>query len=231
MKRFTFMLTLSVGFALSAIRASAEPTILNAYENANVQTNFELVFPKLGINSTSPVFFTRYKLEIDEEAGTARFVEYIQQIDPLAMPLGISTGRLDIRITSSEGTYDAETRTFVTNDVYEINFANDLSTFGFASPVIFPATSSGTLSDKVSDARNVEMRWEGSGELANEDNPEDPYVYTYTCRVNTQIAAPGEELPPLPTKFCADGLFSIFSLFAMGFGMVGLKRSARRMRR
>ncbi|MBK8266997.1 MAG: hypothetical protein IPK83_01285 [Planctomycetes bacterium] len=231
MKRFTFMLTLTVGFALTASRASAEPVVLNAYENSNVQTNFELVFPKLGIQSTSPVFYTRYKLEIDEEAGTAKFVDYIQQIDPLALPLGISTGRLDIRISSSEGTYDAATRTFVTNDVYEINFANDLSTFGFDSPVILPATSRGTLSDRVGDAQNVEMRWEGSGELANEENPAEPYEFTYTCRVNTQIAASASDVPPLPTKFCADGLFSIFGLFAMGFGMIGLKRSARRMRR
>lgn len=219
-------------FTLSAAGlASAEPVTLNAYENSEVETNFELVFPELGIRSSSPVFFTRYKLEIDEEAGTARFVDYIQQIDPLAMPLGISTGRLDIRITESSGTYDAKTRTFSTNDTYQITFANDLSTFGFESPVLLPAVSHGTLSDAVDSVQTVEMSWEGHGELANESNPAEPYEYTYTCRSNTTIAKSEADVPPLPTRFCADGLFSIFGFAAMGFGMIGLKRSTRRMRR
>ncbi|MBX3393833.1 MAG: hypothetical protein KF841_00555 [Phycisphaerae bacterium] len=233
MKRISSILacaTIAVGF--SASRVSAEPVVLNAFENSAVVTNFQLIFPDLGINSTSNVFFTRYKLEIDEQAGTARFVDYIQQIDPLMLPLGISTGRLDIRITSSSGTYDSASKTFETNDVYQISFRNNLSTFGFESPVLLEAKSKGTLSDRVGSARNVEMRWEGSGELQNEENPAEPYKFTYTCRVNTSIAASDSDVPPIPTRgACAEGILSIFGLATMSLGFVSLRASNRRRRR
>lgn len=233
MKRFATTSVLSAALIAAAFSpVNAEVVVMNAYENSSVSTSFELVFPDLGINSSSNVFFTRYKLEIDEERGTARFVDYIQQIDPLMLPLGISTGRLDIRITSSEGTYDAATQTFETQDVYEITFRNDLRTFGFESPVLLPAVSKGTLSGPAASARSVEMRWEGDGELANSENPAAPYKFTYTCRSTTTVAASAADVPPLPTRgLCAEGILSFFGFAAMGLMFAGLKASNRRLRR
>lgn len=211
--------------------ARAEPTLLNAFENSEVTTDFTLSFPSLGINSTSNVFYTRFKLEIDEAAGTARFVDYNQQIESLTLPLGITTGRIGVRINKSDGTYDAATRTFETVDEYEITFENDLSFFGFTSPVLFPAVSQGTVTGGAAAARNVRMVWGGEGQFENADNPAEPFIYTYSCRVDTVIG-PESETPPLPTaNDCGSGLFSFFGLATMSLTFVGLRTSGRRRRR
>lgn len=232
MKRTSAILTGLAAVAIACSNASAAATVLNAYENSDVVTGFNLNFPGLGIDSTSNVFYTRYQLEIDEDAGTARFVNYEQEIEPLLLPLGISTGRLSVRITSSEGTYDKATRTFRTNDVYEIRFTNDLSTFGFETPVNLPAVSSGKLDAAVGNVQHVEMNWSGDGELQNESKPDEPYQFTYSCKVNTTIAASAAEVPPLPTRsLCADGVFGIFGLAASSLMFAGLKVSNRRYRR
>jgi len=233
MKRyFTLGAVAVAAVVLASSHSVAASRLLNTYESANVQTNFSLNFPELGINSTSNVFYTRYKLDIDEEAGTARFTDYIQQIDPLMMPLGISTGRLDIRIVESSGTYDKATQTFETDDVYEITFANDLSGFGFESPVLLPAKSHGKLDAPLASAREVTMDWAGDGELQNAEEPEKPFKYTYTCSSRTTVAASDAEVPALPQRsFCADGIFSFFSFATLGLMFAGLKVSTRRMRR
>ncbi len=232
MKRISAILTGLLTVATASSATWAEAVVLNAYENSAVVTNFSLKFPELGIDSTSNVFYTRYQLEIDEDAGTARFVDYIQEIEPLLLPLGISTGRLSVRITSSEGTYDKASRTFRTNDTYEIRFTNDLSTFGFETPVLLPAESNGTLDARVGDVQHVQMNWEGAGELENESNPEEPYKFTYTCKVNTTIAASASDVPPLPTRsLCAEGIYSIFGLAAPMLMFAGMRVSNRRYRR
>lgn len=224
--------SLTILAALSALVAAAPALAavetLNAYENSQVTTSFDLVFPELGINSTSNVFYTRFELDIDAELGTARFVKYDQEIDSLAMPLGIQTGALTVRIVDSDGTYDPFSGVFVTNDTYEITFANDLSFFGFESPVLLPATSHGTITTDSDGRRTIQMNWEGQGELANSDNPAEPFRYTYTCRVNTVVAKDASEIPPVPTRFCADGLFSLFSVFGFALTFVGMKRYVRR---
>lgn len=209
----------------------AEPTVLNAFENNEVVTDFTLSFPGLGINSTSNVFYTRYQLEIDEETGTARFLDYNQQIESLGLPLGITTGRIQVRILESNGTYDRQSRTFVTNDVYEITFANDLSTFGFSSPEILPATSRGTVTGGANNAQNVEMRWEGGGEFENSANPSEPFEFNYTCHVNTVIAASADDVPPLPTPSSCGNFLSILAFATMSLMFVGMKLNLRRRRR
>ncbi len=210
--------------------AGAEPKTLNAFEDGNVTTDFTLSFPSLGFDSTSNVFYTRFQLEIDEEAGTARFLDYNQQIESLTLPLGITTGRIGVRINQSEGTYDATTRTFETVDEYEITFENDLSFFGFVTPVIFPAVSKGTVVGGAAAARNVQMTWGGTGQFENADNPEQPFEYTYTCKVETVI---GDEAPPLPVpqQACADGIFSLFGFATMSLMFIGMKSRIRRRRR
>ncbi len=224
------LLVASLALGLSSLLASgarAEPTVLHAYENAQVTTNFTLDFPDLGINSTSNVFYTRFQLEIDEETGVARFLDYDQQIESLQLPLGITTGRIQVRIRESDGRYDAETKTFETNDIYEISFQNDLSLFGFKSPEILPSTSRGTLTVGTDGTRSVEMTWEGEGEFHNSSNPAEPYRYTYTCRNSTIIAASAADVPPLPTRICGDGMFGLFGIGFMSLCFAGFKTGIR----
>ena len=220
------------GSTLLVSGVQADPTTLNAFEDQEVRTNFTLDFPSLGITRTSKVFFTRFKLELDEEAGTARFLEYNQEIDSLDLRLGINTGPIQVRILESRGAYDPDTRTFETQDVYEILFTNDLTSFGFESPVILPAVSSGTVTGGVANAQRVEMQWEGGGEFENASNPAEPFLFKYVSRISTIIAASEADVPALPTRdTCGTGLFSLFGFLTMSLMFVGMKANVRRRRR
>ncbi|MCB9852719.1 MAG: hypothetical protein H6819_06460 [Phycisphaerales bacterium] len=215
---------------LSAAPAMAQNArTVFGYEDSDFETSFSLNFPALGITSSSKVFYTRFKLEIDELAGTARFTSYEQEIDPLILPLGISTGALRVQIQNSQGTYNSLTNTFVTNDDYNITFTNDLSSFGFESPVILPAVSEGRVTTDVNGDRFVEMDWQGDGELANSENPSEPYKFTYKCSTRSRLADSAEAVPALPTRnACGAGILSAFGLGLFGF--VGMKRNIRRRR-
>lgn len=218
-----------VALGLLAAPALAEQTTLYGYEDVDYQTGFSLNFPELGIQSSSTVFYTRFKLDIDEDAGTARFVSYEQEIEPLVLPLGISTGTLKVRIQNSDGTYNKATGAFATNDDYNITFTNDLTAFGFESPVVLPAVSQGTISTNADGSRYVEMQWQGDGELANSQNPSEPYKFTYTCSTRTRLTDSVANVPALPTRdACGTGLAALFGGAFVGF--VGMKRSVRRRR-
>ncbi len=216
--------------AILAAPAFAQSETLNAYENADVDSSFDLRFDGLGINTTSRVIYTRFNLDIDPTEGTAGFSSYVQEVEPLVLPLGISTGRLMIEIISSEGTYNRNFGTFETNDVYRITFENDLSFFGFESPVEFPAVSTGTVRN-VGDERFIDMNWEGQGQFENADNPSEPFEYNYTCSVNTVVANDLASIPPIPTtQSCASGVLGIFGFATFGMGFMGMKRTVRRRR-
>jgi len=216
--------------AILAAPAFAQNETLNAFENADVDTTFSLNFDDLGINTTSRVIYTRFDLDIDPTAGTAGFTNYEQEIEPLALPLGISTGRLKVEIISSEGTYNASFGTFETNDVYRITFENDLSFFGFQSPVEFPAVSTGTIRN-VGEDRFIDMDWQGAGQFENADNPSEPFEYNYNCSVSTVVANDLAAIPPIPTtQSCASGVLGIFGFATFGMGFMGMKRTVRRRR-
>jgi len=216
--------------ALAQVQTRA--TTLYAFEDAAVESGFNISFPDFGIDSTSRIIYTRFNLDIDEAKGTARFSAYDQMIEPLLMPLGISTGTLHIRVESSEGTYDVRTGTFETNDLYNITFTNDLSIFGFESPVVIPSVSTGRVTTDAEGVRHVELDWVGEGELANDENPSEPFKYTYSCSTRTQVADSADAVPPLPTQqSCASGLVSLFGFAFGAIGFAGMKRSVRRRRR
>lgn len=224
-----FVAVFAVAPAFAQLQSSST---LFAYEDAAVESGFNITFPDFGIDSTSRIIYTRFNVDIDEEKGTARFSAYDQMIEPLLMPLGISTGTLHIRIESSEGTFDKATNTFQTNDLYNITFTNDLSVFGFESPVIIPSVSTGRVTTDAEGVRRVELDWVGEGELANEETPSEPYKYTYSCSTRTVVADSAADVPPLPTQqSCASGIASIFSFAFGAIGFAGLKRSVRRRRR
>ncbi len=217
--------------AVGVAPAMAELQTLNAYEDAEADSGFNLSFPDLGIDSTSRIIYTRFELDIDEAKGTARFSAYDQKIEPLLLPLGISTGTLHVRIETSEGTFDAKTGTFQTNDLYNISFTNDLSALGFGSPVIIPSVSTGRITTGADGVRRIEMDWVGEGQLENPDNVAEPFEYRYTCSTRTKVAATADDVPALPTQqSCASGIAGLFSFAFGAFGFAGLKRRVRRRR-
>ena len=155
-----------------------------------------------------------------------------------SLPLGISTGNIIVQIKSSSGTYDRDTGDFTTHDEYEISFTNDLSFFGFTSPVIIPSKSEGNLNGGPSNARTIGMTWEGQGELENSEDPSNPFKYTYVCTSTTKIADPAT-FPPLPevnSSACGAGLCGVTGLlpmlaFAFGLAMMKVNVARRRTRR
>ena len=154
--------------------------------------SFQLTFTGLGFETTSGITSTQFMLEIDHLQGTARFVEYLQHVEPLILPGGISTGDITVKIVggSSSGTYDPLTRTFITSEQYEVHFTGDLSAFGLTSPVVLPSSSAGVIST----AGKVTMEWEGTGQLANPQNPSNPLDFAYRCQVNNVFSPAADSL-------------------------------------
>lgn len=169
----------------------AQETTVSAVHDPNVQSSFTLNFADLGIQTSSDIINTDFQIAIDEAAGTARFVQYEQTVEPLILPgptpEGISTGDLSIRIVpgSSSGTYNPTTETFTTSDQYEISFTGDLSAFGLTSPVTLPSATVGQVKGGTANAREIQMNWSGLGQLANPAAPSNPLNFNYVCQVNT----------------------------------------------
>lgn len=185
---------------LVSATSTAEPRLLVAQEDPNQISEFSLDFGvELGGVASSMIARTDYELEIDAEMGTARFVRYDQQVDPLILPGGFSTGNITIQVVegSSTGIYDRRAGVFVTSELYAVHFDGDLSAFGLESPVILPSTSTGFVLLDVQTGGSIGMEWVGEGELANPFDPNSTIQFAYTCEVNTQFAAVPDLLVPL----------------------------------
>ncbi len=175
---------LGVLLATSAMSMSAKaaPVSVNFTQNAQVQSGFTLDFgfgPD-GVTSAA-VSDTTYELEIDPAAGTARFISYYQNVDELFLPTPngpVGTGAITIEIISSlGGTFDRETGSFVTNDIYAVNFTGDLSAFGIESPFVLPSSSRATVAFASPNSGDTVLTWDGGSVLAGAP-------FTYTCQVN-----------------------------------------------
>jgi len=90
--------------ALTAGVASAELRYLDATDDPSQPSSFTLDFGG-GYSSTAAITSTNYVLAIDQAAGTAQFVRYRQQVQPLDL-FGFSTGDITVTIVpgSSSGT-------------------------------------------------------------------------------------------------------------------------------
>lgn len=201
-----------VGLAAVA-SAQAGPLSIVTNENPASPGAFTLNFGDFGIVTSSNITSTTYELSVDPVDGTARFVSYLQHVQPLALPGGISTGDITVQIVdgSSSGTFDPFTRTFTTTELYEIHFTGDLSAFGLTSPVHLPSSSVGELAVDALAGGAVTMDWSGFGQLANPFDPTTPLSFTYRCAVNTLFEPTPANLVglalipdvvnlPLPTK-------------------------------
>jgi hypothetical protein len=190
------------GGALSS-SPKIRPISIFTNENPASPGSFELVFGGLGFTTTSGITSTQFTLEVDHLRRKARFVQYLQHVEPLILPGGLSTGDITVRIVegSSTGTYEPLTRTFTTSEQYAVHFTGDLSAFGLTSPVVLPSTSTGVVATHPVQDGTVTMDWQGDGQLANPSNPSNPLDFTYTCRVNTVY-------PPASDSQIAVGLSS-----------------------
>ncbi len=175
---------------LVSATSTAEPRLLVAQEDPNQISAFSLDFGELGGVSSSMIARTDYELEVDAEMGTARFVRYDQEVDPLILPGGFSTGNITIQVVegSSTGAYDRRTGIFETSELYAVHFDGDLSAFGLESPVLLPSASTGFVLLDAQNGGSIGMAWVGEGELANPFDPKGTIQFAYSCEVNTQFA-------------------------------------------
>lgn len=177
--------------AASAQSAHVRPLSIVTHENPAEPGAFSLDFGGLGILARSNITSTSYELSIDPIQGTAHFVSYLQHVQPLTLPGGLSTGDITVEIVagSSTGLFDSSTRTFTTSELYAVHFTGDLSAFGLTSPVLLPSSSVGEVAVDPLEGGEVIMDWNGRGELANPFDPSAPLAFTYACAVNTVFSA------------------------------------------
>jgi len=185
--RFTLSACAALLGLAAAASAQSGPLSIVTHENAAQPGAFTLNFGDLGITASSNITTTTYELSVDPVRGAAHFVSYLQHVQPLALPGGISTGNITVEIVdgSSHGSFDPFTRTFTTSEMYAVHFDGDLSAFGLTSPVLLPSSSSGVVAVDPVDGGVVTMDWTGSGELSNPFDPAHPLTFTYHCAVNT----------------------------------------------
>ncbi|MGD2108169.1 MAG: hypothetical protein PVI86_02130 [Phycisphaerae bacterium] len=177
------------GSLLLASNAKAETRTLVAGANPGVPSYFTLDFGEFGGRTTAFSGVTDMELEVDADAGTARYVHYYQEVDPLTLPGGFSTGNLTIEIVagSSSGTYDRLTGEFATTETYLVYFEGDLSAFGLESPVELPSASVGTVQFAGTDGEIV-LDWDGAGTLIHPFDPLEIIDFSYFCTLNAQFA-------------------------------------------
>ncbi len=175
---------LAVSLAVGAA-AQAKPVSVTAANDPAEASFFSLDFGGLGGVASGHIASTDIEFEVDADRGTARFVRYFQEVEPLILPGGFSTGNLTIEIVegSSTGSFDQLSGEFQTEEFYEIHFEGDLSAFGLESPVFLPSASSGIVTLGTDTGGRIALDWLGEGELANPFDPDNPIEFTYTCTV------------------------------------------------
>ena len=177
-------MTVALGL-LAATTVQAAPIRVNATEDSAQPGFFTLDFgAKIG-STSGQITSTDYGLEVDPEAGTARLVDYYQEVESLNL-FGFPTGAITVEVVpgSSTGTYDKTTREFTTTELYSISFTADLSAFGLFSPIELPSTSTGTVDITPGGLNShVNLQWAGSSDIIAGQE------FTYTCEVNTEFSA------------------------------------------
>ncbi|MDO8629833.1 MAG: hypothetical protein Q7R41_05020 [Phycisphaerales bacterium] len=177
--------------ALAAAPALGASVRVAAGQDPSEVSSFALNFGEFGGVASALIARTDFELEIDTAARTARFNRYDQDIDPLMLPGGISTGNIRVEVVpnSSTGAFNPATGEFATSEVYAIHFDGDLSAFNLHSPVLLESNSSGIVALEIESGGSVVMEWSGGSELANPFDPTTLIPFTYTCVVNAAFAA------------------------------------------
>lgn len=185
----SFVLAGLVGLALVASTEAAPIAVIGEQVPA-ATSSFTLDFGLFGGVASARIAQTQFALEIDADLGLARFENYDQQIDPLTLPGGFSTGNIRVEIVpgSSEGSFNDLTGEFETEELYAVHFDGDLSAFQLTSPVILPSSSAGTLTVDALAGGNVNLSWRGVSELINPFDPSTVIQFSYTCSVDAAFS-------------------------------------------
>ena len=172
---------------MPASLATAREQIVDANDDPANPSAFTLDFGAGLGRTTAGITRTTYQIAVDQTNGTARFVSYNQEIDPLILPGGFSTGNLIVQVVpgSSSGSFNAATGEFNTSEIYAIFFEGDLSAFQLESPVLLPSNSNGTINFGRARNGNIQLDWFGGSELINPFDPTSFIQFTYVCNVNT----------------------------------------------
>lgn len=181
-------LTLSVALICASSARAQELSLIGA-NNPAVPSSFTFNFGEFGGVASANITFTDIELVVNPDIGEARFVRYYQEVEPLTLPGGFSTGNLIIEIVegSSVGTFDETIGEFNTEEVYAIYFAGDLSAFGLESPVYLPSGSTGNVILDTETGGTISLDWAGEGELRNPADPTTTVNFEYACSVNASF--------------------------------------------
>ena len=181
----------ALGSQSTATARTSGPFTLVADSDPDLTNMFTVTFPPElgGETQTADIPLTQFVLEVDLDSGTARLLSWFQQVDPFDL-LGFSTGNITIMLGGpSTGSYQELSGEFVTAETYQILFDDTgLAQFGFVSPFVVPAAASGTLTFETETEGVVSMEWAGQSEVPNPDDPESPFVFTYSCAVNATFS-------------------------------------------
>jgi len=183
--------SLAVAIGLMAARSAwAGTQLLVAKDNPEQPGSFTLDFAENLGHTTANISTTNLTIALDGQAGTAAMRDYYQEINPLTLPGGVSTGGITIEVLdgSSSGTYDPTTGAFNTTETYVIHFEGDLSAFGLQSPVMLPSASAGVVTSFGQRFGEINLNWTGRGQLANPFQPGQFITFTYACTVSTLYA-------------------------------------------
>src|SRR5262249_42554106 len=144
--------------------STAAEVVIPAGQDPALTSSFTLDFGVFGV-SNAEIASTTMELAVDPVTEQARLGSYHQQIAPLTLPGGISTGHLTVEIVpgSSAGAFTrgAATGRFNTAEIYRIHFTGDLSAYGMTSPIDLPGASAGVARFTSSTAGTIDMDWDG----------------------------------------------------------------------
>jgi len=164
---------------------AAEPVVLKANFDSTAGPNQYVVdFSSLG-GDTSILSITggSFEIETDAAAGTARLLSWRQDVDPIEIVPGMSTGPIVVTMqegSGEQGTYDATTKQFEASATFLINFDDtQLKEFGFASPMPLVGTEKGNIYG-VGSIGSISMYLEGEGTVQG-------LTFTYTCQTTARF--------------------------------------------
>ena len=164
--------------------AFAEPVVLKSFFDSAAGPNaYEVSFPpQLGGGTLfMPIVGGSFELETDSVAGTARLLNWSQEITPIDI-FGKSTGDIVVTLEESSesvGTFDATANQFEVTGTFLITFDDsELREFGFFSPIALTGTEKGSLYG-VGSIGTVSMFLEGGGLVAGSP-------FNYTCKTTAK---------------------------------------------
>lgn len=197
--------------------ASAEPVILVAKDVPALENSFTVNFPpELGGPQTAEILSTSLAIEVDPVAGTASLKKYSQQVAPLLLG-PFSTGNITVEIAGpSVGTTDLTNTDqfaageFDTTEAFNVYFEGDLSAFGLVSPFYTESGSNGSVSFRTDSTGLITMGWAGAGTIPNPFDPQNPFPFEFSCKINTKFdqAVSCAAVTDLKAR-CKGGLLSV----------------------